>query len=177
MSQLVCDFKPVTHITIDTIGPPGNRTFFLQASQDLQVVTLVIEKEHAHALAAGIDRLLEQLDDLYPEKALAGVEVGAVDLELRHPVDPLFLVGQLGLGYAEMEDLLVVVAYQLPSDPDRPEDVLIARFWATREQMRALSQHAHDVVAAGRPACALCGEPMDPDGHFCPRGNGDGQKQ
>ena len=177
MAQLVCDFKPVTHITIDTIGSPGERTFFLQASQDVQVVTLVIEKEHAYALAAGVDRLLEQLDEQRPEKVFAGVDAASVDLALRHPVDPLFRVGQLGLGYDETEDLLAIVAYQLPPDPDQPEDILIARFWATREQMRALSQHTHEVVTAGRPACVLCGEPIDPDGHFCPRGNGDGQGQ
>ena len=29
-----------------------------------------------------------------------------------------------------------------------------------------------EVVAAGRPTCAMCGEPIDPEGHFCPRRNG-----
>jgi len=52
------------------------------------------------------------------------------------------------------------------------EDVPSVRYVATREQMRALSEHALDVVAQGRPTCPLCGAPIDPEGHFCPRSDG-----
>ncbi|RMF32932.1 MAG: DUF3090 family protein [Chloroflexi bacterium] len=169
MPYLQYDLNPVTHITIDTVGPPGQRTFFLQASQGLTLVSLIIEKEHAYALAIAIRQLLEQLGEDLSELVTTGV-----DLELKEPLVPAFRVGQLGLGYDDTEDLLVVVAQEL-TEEEEEEMAAVARFWATRRQMGALSEHALQVVAAGRPICPLCGEPMDPDnpeGHICPRKNG-----
>ncbi|HEY3208431.1 MAG TPA: DUF3090 family protein [Actinomycetota bacterium] len=46
------------------------------------------------------------------------------------------------------------------------------RFWATREQMLSLARHGALVCAAGRPLCQLCRNPIDPEGHQCPRLNG-----
>ncbi len=169
MPYLQYDLNPVTHITIDTVGPPGRRTFFLQASQGLTLVSLIIEKEHAYALAIAVRQLLEQLGE-----DLSDLEATEVDLELKEPLIPAFRVGQLGLGYDDTEDLLVVVAQELTGEGEE-EMAAVARFWATRRQMGALSEHALQVVAAGRPICPLCGEPMDldnPEGHFCPRKNG-----
>jgi hypothetical protein len=34
-----------------------------------------------------------------------------------------------------------------------------------------LCSHTESIVAAGRPACQWCGNPIDPDGHICPRMN------
>jgi uncharacterized repeat protein (TIGR03847 family) len=50
----------------------------------------------------------------------------------------------------------------------------VARLWAGLPQMRALSRAAQEVVSQGRPICPLCGQPIDPEGHFCPRSNGHG---
>ena len=174
MAQLVYDLNPVTHITVGTVGPLGERVFYLQASQGTTLVTLKIEKEQAYHLAAGIDQLLQGLaqgdTDLLEEESIYQ------DTRLHQPIEPEFIVGQIGLGYDEAQKLLILVAYQLPPDPEEPEDIAIARFWATPGQMRALSECAQDAVAAGRPICPLCKEPIDPEGHFCPGGNGDGQR-
>jgi uncharacterized repeat protein (TIGR03847 family) len=48
----------------------------------------------------------------------------------------------------------------------------VVRFWATRDQMAAMGLHVRQVAGQGRPICPLCGQPMDPEGHFCPRQNG-----
>ena len=64
----------------------------------------------------------------------------------------------------------VVPGELLPEEDDSTPSV--ARFWATSTQMRAFSIRGQEVVAAGRPKCTMCGEPMDPEGHFCPRKNG-----
>ena len=56
-------------------------------------------------------------------------------------------------------------------DPD-DDRVPSVRFVATRSQMRALGEHALEVVAKGRPICPLCGRPIDREGHFCPRTDG-----
>lgn len=174
MAWLAYDLKPVTHITIGTVGPLGQRIFYLQASEGSTLVTLKIEKEQAYHLAAGLDQVLEGLVQRDPD-LLEGESIYH-DTRLKEPIEAEFVVGQIGLGYDAEQNLLVLVAYQLPPDPEEPEDIAIARFWATPGQMRALSERAKEAVAAGRPICPLCKEPIDPEGHFCPGGNGDGQK-
>jgi hypothetical protein len=37
---------------------------------------------------------------------------------------------------------------------------------------RGFASRAETVVSAGRPPCPFCGQPLDPDGHLCPRANG-----
>ena len=45
------------------------------------------------------------------------------------------------------------------------------RLYVTRSQAAAFCDHADELVAAGRPNCQWCGNPIDPDGHPCPRMN------
>ena len=92
-------------------------------------------------------------------------------MELEVPLEPAFRAGQVNLGYDEVSKMLVIVAYEYGDDEDE-ETQSVARFWVTPGRMRAFSIHAQEVVAAGRPICAMCGEPIDPEGHFCPRRNG-----
>lgn len=167
------DFERVSTIVADAVGQPGQRTFFLQARQGSQVATLVMEKQQVAALAASILQLLEELEEKNPE--LMSVEATEENLHLEEPLNPAFRVGQMGLGYDESQDMMVLVAQALIADEEEVQasnDVPRARFYATREQMRALSEHALEAVAAGRPDCPLCGRPIDPEGHFCPRTNG-----
>jgi len=168
--NILYDLNPVTHITIGAVGKPGKRTFYLQGRQGMTIVTLVSEKEQIGALSKGIDELLERLGMGSPN-----VLVNALEMELSQPVEPLFRIGQLGLGYDADQKMVVVVAYELPED-ENSEVVNVVRFWATPDQMRALARHAASTVAAGRPICVLCGRPIDPEGHFCPKRNGHGEK-
>jgi uncharacterized repeat protein (TIGR03847 family) len=167
------DFERVSAIVADAVGMPGQRTFFLQARQGRQVATLTMEKQQVAALAASVLQLLEELEEKNPDLTMRGVS--AQDLHLQEPLTPAFRVGQMGLGYDESQDLMVLVAQALVVEDEEvsvAEDVPRARFYATREQMRALSEHALEAVASGRPDCPLCGGPIDPEGHFCPRTNG-----
>lgn len=167
--NIVYDLNPVTHITTGAIGKPGKRTFYLQAQQGAAIVTLVAEKEQIAALSRGIDDLLERLGT-----GTQIIEVNAMQMELSQPIEPLFRIGQLGLGYDAEHNLLALVAYELPEE-ENPATVRVVRFWATREQMRALARHAAAIVASGRPICVLCSRPIDPEGHFCPKRNGHGE--
>lgn len=168
-ANILYDLNPVTHITAAAIGKPGKRTFYLQGRQGATVVTLVTEKEQMSALSTGIDQLLERLG-----WSPRPVQVTATEMELSEPVQPLFRIGQLGLGYDAERNLLVLVAYELPQE-EEPATVNVVRFWATQDQMRALARHAAGIVASGRPICVLCGRPIDPEGHFCPKRNGHGE--
>jgi uncharacterized repeat protein (TIGR03847 family) len=77
----------------------------------------------------------------------------------------------MGLGYDNDADQLVLILNELLPE-DTEEEPRVARLSASREQMRALADHAHSVVAGGRPICGNCGRPIDPEGHFCPNSNG-----
>lgn len=171
MAGELVDFNPVSRITIGATGPPGKRIFLLQASKDGSTVTLKLEKEQAKVLANAISELLEDLDDKYPQSYSKLDEPLSSDLMLQEPMDPIFVVGQIGLGYDQEQDRVVLVIQEVQFE-DEAGQPATARFWATRPQMKALSEHTIEVVEQGRPICPLCDSPIDPDGHFCPKSNG-----
>ena len=170
MAPEIVELKPVAHITADAIGEPGSRVFYIQARKEAQVVTLQAEKEQIRALAIGVEELLEQIEAEHGRGRDDEETVSPYDLLLKEPLEPIFRVGQMGLGYDQDEDLLVLIIQELVAEGS--ESGLVVRFWATRGQMRALSNHAQMVVKSGRPTCPLCGQPIDPTGHFCPSSNG-----
>ena len=93
-------------------------------------------------------------------------------MRINPPVDPLFRVGEIGLGYDAESDQVVLVAREMLAEDAQPEEANVVRFWCTRAQVRALARWGIEVAAQGRPNCPQCGEPMDPEGHFCPKKNG-----
>jgi uncharacterized repeat protein (TIGR03847 family) len=175
MAEVIYDLNPVTWITAGAVGQPGQRTFYIQARQGSKLVTLLAEKGQVQALAIGIEQLLDALAAQRPEGEPAAKMPSEADQALLEPLDAAFRVGDLGLGYDEQHDLLVLVAQELLEEEEQEKrKPVMARFWATRAQMRAMSQHAAAVVTAGRPLCPLCGLPIDPTGHICPKRNGHG---
>ena len=163
------ELNPVYHLTIGTVGEPGNRTFYLQGSQGSQVISLVIEKEQAAMMAISLDSLLEDLKKQHPEETRNAEEPVWTDLRLRQPINSLFRVGHMGLGYNEDSEQVVLVAYELVEEGEEPN---VVSFWASRYQVKTLIKHTTDVVSSGRPVCGNCGRPMDAEGHFCPNRNG-----
>jgi probable phosphomutase (TIGR03848 family)/uncharacterized repeat protein (TIGR03847 family) len=170
-ANLLYDLNPVSRVMAGALGEPGHRVFYLQARQGTLLITLQAEKEQIASLNSGIVEMLDKL----PERVQAESQASPYDAVLEEPLEPLFRIGQLGLGYDQENDLLVIVAYEV-TEEENPETVNVVRFWATRGQMRVLAEHASQVVAGGRPICVLCGRPIDPEGHFCPRRNGHGAK-
>jgi uncharacterized repeat protein (TIGR03847 family) len=162
------ELNPVSHLTIGTIGPPGQRTFYLQGSRGTQTVSLIIEKEQARMLADSFETLLEELDKQYPSGPMEE-ETTWRDMRLREPVEPLFRVGNMGVGYNEATEQVVLVAYELVGEEEEPS---VVSYWASRSQIESLIDRAREMVAAGRPICGNCGRPIDPEGHFCPNRNG-----
>jgi uncharacterized repeat protein (TIGR03847 family) len=172
MPRFEIDLDPCDHITTDAIGQPGQRVFYIQAFQDQRTVTVIIEKAQVLSLAIGIEQFLsqvaqqnEQLDDP------SGDYVEEI-MHINPPVDPLFRVGEIGLGYDKDRDLVVFFAKELLTEEADPESAASVRFWCTREQMRKMARWATEVAQRGRPLCRQCGQPMEPEGHFCPKKNG-----
>jgi uncharacterized repeat protein (TIGR03847 family) len=171
MPYSVFDLNPVDRITTDAIGEPGNRVFYLQARKGQRQVTLLCEKEHIAALALATEEVLLALAEGNADHVVEPDPAIHEGMDLEYPLEPVFRLGQVNLGYDEVSQLLVVIAYELLEE-DSEATPSVARFWATPAQMRAFSIHGQEVVASGRPSCPMCGEPMDPEGHFCPRRNG-----
>jgi uncharacterized repeat protein (TIGR03847 family) len=154
------ELNPVDFITVGTIGPKGQRIFHLQGGQDTRLITLIIEKEQAWALSEAIRELLDDLDKRHPRDVPPTADLSSVDMDLREPIEPLFRVAQMGLGYDDDRDLIVLVAQELLSAADASQtnelgepveaDPSIVRMWCSREQMRLLSDFTLEVVKAGR---------------------------
>ena len=175
------EISPVSRITTDAIGEPGQRSFYLQArglSGD-ELVTIHLEKEQIQLLAASILEILARVGKE------TGEGPGEGEMELELPIEPRWRAGKLSIGYEEERDLLLLEIEELvagpeeeldegeePADPMDLPDPDRVRLWATREQMLALSRQSAAVASRGRPTCQFCGNPMDPEGHWCPAMNG-----
>ena len=182
------DLGEVDAFTAGTVGPPGQRVFFLQARSSGQVVTLKCEKQQVEALGQFLERLLQDLP-APGEGPLPTV------LELIEPIEPLWIAGQLGVAWEADLDRFVIAVEELDTtaleqpeedDEDEDDDELppglelspdpsldrgTMRLLVTRGQALAFAGRAAELVASGRPACRFCGLPMDPEGHPCPRMN------
>ncbi len=172
MAHTEIELDPVSHITTDAIGKPGQRVFYIQARQGNEVVTLLVEKVQIQTLAIGVEQFFKEIAARYPQLPPASGEYDEAQMHIQPPVDPLFRVGELGLAYDPDRDMTCLIAHEVLSDQISEEDAGIARFWCTRSQLLAMSLWGVEVANRGRPICPQCGEPMDPEGHFCPKKNG-----
>jgi uncharacterized repeat protein (TIGR03847 family) len=178
------DLDPVTHITTDAIGEPGKRVFYIQGWQDERTITLIVEKVQIQTLAVGLEQFLAEIYEKFPDLEEASAEYDEDKMHITPPVDPLFRVGELGLGYDTDRDMVVLITRELVAEgqeedlDDELDEVQdeqkgsIVRFWCSRMQIRAMCRWGIEVVSRGRPLCPQCGEPMGPEGHFCPKKNG-----
>ncbi len=143
--------------SVGTSGPVGDRLFLLHFSEGPIEATVKVEKQQVAVLATYLGRIVRQLGrpGHLPE-----------DLDFDVEVEPDWVVGTIGVSYDEDDDRLVVIV------EEAGEDGTVARVAITREQAAAFAIRATSLVEAGRPPCPLCGFPLDPSGHDCPRTNG-----
>jgi uncharacterized repeat protein (TIGR03847 family) len=174
MPRFEIDLNPLQHVTADAIGQPGMRVFYIQGwrATDPAPVTIIIEKLQLQSLALGVDQMLEELAKQKPELSTPPAQVDPDKMRISPPVDPLFRAGELGLGYDADNDRIVILAREVVLEGGDPEQAAEVRFWCTRPQIRLLADWSNEVVDRGRPLCPQCGQPMEPEGHFCPKKNG-----
>lgn len=196
MTHQVHAFEPPERFVAGTVGEPGDRTFFLQARGGGRVISVALEKVQVSLLAEKLEELLIEANKRFgvtlPESpVLAGHDNEPLDT----PVDEEFRVGTLGLAFDVDTATVVIEAIEAGEaeveielgddeqaddeddddgdDDDEPDDDLDRlRVRLSPEATRAFIDRARRVVAAGRPPCPLCGQPLDPAGHLCPRHNG-----
>jgi uncharacterized repeat protein (TIGR03847 family) len=149
MANPILELDPVTHITAGAIGQPGHRVFFIQAERGLDRVTLLCEKEQVQALADAIEEMAQNLEQEFGLARHADLVADEVAMTIKEPVDPLFRVGAMGLGYDANRDRILLVAQEALAEEEE-RDPREVRFFATRAQMEVLSQYARDVIGRGR---------------------------
>lgn len=172
METINIDLNPVTHITVDAIGKPGSRAFYLQGKDAEQVITLLIEKVQVQMLVLGLEQFLVELKQKYPDLPETSAEFDEASMKVTLPLDPLFRVGELSLGYDPDQDLLALVAHQDEASLEKGEKPGVVRFWCTRSQMLALANWAVELAGRGRPVWPSSGEPITPINEFSPKNNG-----
>ncbi len=166
-------FHSVTALTAVAVGQPGHRTFYIVAGEGESWVRIWLEKEELVGLSSIIDEMLQTIvqgghytplkdADREPEILFEPALQPAADFKL----------GRLALGYDEARDCIGLFAYSPDAQGDSPTVVC----WVTRAQAFTLSERIDEVCASGRPICALCGGPIDPEGHVCPKSNGHGPR-
>jgi len=168
------DLNPVSQITVDAIGQPGERVFYLQGRSSDQVITLLVEKFKIQTLALAIENLMLELDEKTPALPEASPDYIEEQMTLAPPLDPLFRVGELSLGYDPSQDLLILIAKEVPLDIlDMDAEALSeVRFWCTRSQLWAMARWSIELASRGRPVWPSTGEPILQPGDFSPKNNG-----
>ena len=181
-------FDPPERFVAGTVGRPGDRTFFLQARDGPRVVSIVLEKVQVAVLADRLGELLSELErrGVAAAKAAADAAGDASASDdtgpLDEPLNEAFRAGSLTLGWdGDAERVLVEARAQSEDgetiDPDEDDDEDedgpdLLRVRLTADAARSFVSRASRIIAAGRPPCPLCGAPLDPQGHICPRRNG-----
>ncbi|MFU8826564.1 MAG: DUF3090 family protein [Brevefilum sp.] len=173
MPRIDIDLNPITFITVDAIGQPGERVFYLQGKTADQVVTLLVEKYQIQTLALAIENLMAELQEKAPELIDASPDYDEEAMMLEPPLDPLFRVGELSLGYQPEQDVLVLIAKEVPTAlTESEEDLSEVRFWCTRSQLWSMGRWGIELASRGRPVWPSTGEPILPPGEFSPKNNG-----
>jgi uncharacterized repeat protein (TIGR03847 family) len=191
-------FDPPDRFVAGAVGEPGDRAFFLQAREGRRVVSVALEKVQVAVLTERLGALLEELGRRGVPEVEVEVEseagepepdpvVGLADASddvgmLDEPLNEAFRAGSLTLGWDGGAGRVLVEARAQDEDgeaidPDDDDDEDedgpdLLRVRMTAAAARGFVERAARVVAGGRPPCPLCGAPLDPLGHICPRRNG-----
>ena len=186
MAPIVHAFDPPDRFVVGTVGPPGQRTFFVQARDGRRLVSVSLEKQQVAVLAERIDELLDDLLDRDDLSAVVPVlaPLDLVDNEpLEQPIEEEFRAGTMTLSWDGTDERVVIEVFPFDEtaivpgvegdeEPDESQasEVLLVRISAG--VARAFVKRARMVIESGRPDCPFCGRPIDPEGHLCVRANG-----
>ena len=176
MPTRVHEFAWPDRIVVGTIGLPGARTFYLQVRAGTQIVSIALEKQQSALLAEKIDEILDQLITVEgnPFSVPTSTPIELVDNDQLEAVQEQFRTGAMSLGWDPTTAQVVIEAYPITDvdaddnddslDEDGPEMLLVRMPVGTA---RAFAKRTREIVGAGRPACPLCGYPVDAGGHVC----------
>jgi len=165
-------FEVPEHFTAGTVGPRGQRTFFIQFGNVGEIVSLRLEKQQVYALAEFLEQLLDDAGPVAPDDV-------PLALDLIDPVQSAWTVSSIGVAYREEDHRFLLVVEELLDDDDDDDEQdddddfdddepASAQLSVSAGQVKAFIERARDLVSAGRPPCNFCGRPLDGDGLWCP---------
>lgn len=188
MPRVVFEYDPPERFVAGTVGEPGQRTFFLQASGSGRTTSVSLEKQQVLVLAERVEALLDEVVRRSAgEAAVPAVSPSAAEdnAPLESPVEEEFRVGTMALAWDPDDEVVVIEAQAVtddddgdgedgspPIDEDDENGPPLLRVRVSGTLARSFVVRAQAVVAAGRPPCPFCGGPLDAAGHVCPRANG-----
>lgn len=190
MAILVHRYDSPDRFVAGTVGQPGERTFFLQAREGNRITSVVVEKQQVSVLAEHLERVLEEVlrrssgQAEVPPPVQQAADISPLDA----PITEEFRVGTMTIAWDPGENKLVIELFsnvdqpegeeESPADPVTPEvedevdadEMIVVQI--SPAYARDFIARAQALVNAGRPACPFCLQPIDADGHICPRANG-----
>lgn len=190
MAILVHRFDAPDRFVAGTVGQPGERTFFLQAREGNRITSVVCEKQQVSVLAEHLDKILDEVvrraggEVDVPPPAPAARDNQPLDA----PITEEFRVGTMTIAWDPNIDRIVIEMFsnvetaedadeEAPAEPEpelspeeESDEVFVVRI--TAAYAREFVARSQALVNAGRPACPFCLQPIDPEGHVCPRANG-----
>lgn len=186
------DYDPPERFVTGTVGEPGQRTFFLQARAAGRVTSVALEKQQVAVLAERVEELLDEVvrrtGGTAPVPAIAPAD--QIDNDpLDVPIEEDFRVSSMSLTWDGEREVVIIECREVaePDDDDAdadetdegptelglvPAEGSVLRVAISGVQARVFAHRGAAVVAQGRPPCPFCGNPLDPQGHICPRANG-----
>jgi len=190
MARLVYNFDKPDRFVAGTVGQPGNRSFYLQARDGARIVSVLLEKVQVALVA---ERLTQLLDEVRGRGANVPQGPAPADIDaapLDEPINETFRVGSMAIVWNGEDESITLEASAIGEDEeiagetlevDDEEGAAVEAEADESDLMRvrldvgkalAFAQRALEIVAAGRPPCPFCGQPLNPEGHICTRRNG-----
>jgi uncharacterized repeat protein (TIGR03847 family) len=189
MAILVHRYDAPDRFVAGTVGQPGERTFFLQAREGNRITSVACEKQQVSVLAEHLDRVLDEV--LRRSAGVVDVPPASSNARDTDPLDaPIteeFRVGTMTIAWDPSIDRIVIELFSnvdvedqesaepTPAATDEPDEIEADEVFVvkiTASYAREFVARAQAIVAAGRPPCPFCLQPIDPHGHICPRANG-----
>jgi uncharacterized repeat protein (TIGR03847 family) len=185
-NPIIYEHDFVDRFIAGTVGPPGERAFFLQVSSPIGTHTVAVEKSQVAALS---EKLLEMIGELRRSKLASLDELGVPALidnaNLEFPLDEEFRAGLIGISWESTNQRIAVeiqsISEETDADFNDPSELMsiedqdpldILRFNLRINQARGFCDRSKSLLAGGRQPCPFCGLPINGDGHLCPRANG-----
>src|ERR687889_730160 len=117
-------YDPPERFVAGTVGPPGQRTFFLQARSGARITSVALEKQQVAVLAERVDALLDEVmrgeggGGLVPAVAPTALEDSD---PLEQPIDEEFRAGTMTLAWDPDDARVVIEVFPVEDDPAEPD--------------------------------------------------------
>ena len=160
------EFSDVDGFACGTVGPKGQRVFFLQVREGSVEASLKMEKQQVAALARFLHEMLGDIEQKRAAAAPERLDASAEEADFREPDGPDWIVGTIGAAYEETNRRIILWIEELTEEDE--DEAASARIALRPGQVAGFVRQANALVAAGRPPCPYCGAPLNGDDGFCP---------